>query len=105
VGSAHGPKGGAGTSGIADTRAGRDVSSIGAKRIGVSAIAHDAETKAGQRAGQRARVARAVFGETGNLQLEQLGVNEGSRRRANLSVRPSMHAYTAHTTISGRNER
>jgi len=31
----------------------------------------------------------------------QLGVNEGSRRRADLSVRPSMHAYTAHITISG----
>ena len=35
----------------------------------------------------------------------QLGVNEGSRRRADLSVRPSMHAYIAHITISGRNER
>jgi len=38
----------------------------------------------------------------------QLGVNdnvnEGSRRRADLSVRPSMHAFTAHITISGRNE-
>jgi hypothetical protein len=31
----------------------------------------------------------------------QLGVNEGSRRRADLSVRPSMHAYTVHITISG----
>jgi hypothetical protein len=30
--------GGAGPSGIADTRAERDVSSVGAKRIGVSAI-------------------------------------------------------------------